>query len=199
MAWTKCLTLDISTWELNPNLHISIRGKTVGKGPQKVSHPTSCSHEGQFWDQTGLLRTWSSWVLRAGDCPVSVGNMFHVNLHFIRVFPMVSSSSWDLSQCHLLCESHRFLGSLLLGRHCSVWFALSTIDQKVFRGEQWFFKSTTSEWIWTCQPYNVLWHGLLWESLHFFMLMSEELGLAQQKCSRKESFSVLLKRYFSVW
>jgi len=37
---------------------------TSGKGPQEVFHPTSCSQQGWFWDQTRLLRAWSSLVYR---------------------------------------------------------------------------------------------------------------------------------------
>jgi len=35
-----------------------------GKGPQAVSNPTLCPKNGQLWDQTRLLRAWSSGGLK---------------------------------------------------------------------------------------------------------------------------------------
>lgn len=48
------------------------------KTPHDISSPTSCSKQGQLWDQTRLLRVFFSCALKTlkdGDCTTTLGNL----------------------------------------------------------------------------------------------------------------------------
>lgn len=58
---------------------ITSQVSTGGKGPQQISSPTTCTNQGQLWDQTRLLRALSSRVLETSKervYTVSVSNTF---------------------------------------------------------------------------------------------------------------------------